>query len=515
MNNFSINTATIAVVMMEEMEEDEEPTVSYDDIEMMVRDELIQLCRSNKRKRPLDDDGNPPKREYTRYNRERAQQCVNEDYFGPKPTFNDRQFERFFRITLPMAEGILNGLASNDPYWHLSYDCTGRMSIDPKVKLVAALKMACYGVSFTAWKDYAQMGESTAREGLSKLMRYLVMDPEISWKFLRKMTKSDARKVAEMHQREIGIEGNVGMLDVSQIPWGNCPHEQKGQHVGKEGEPTLGLELMSDMAYRIWHWNFGSPGSLNDINAWERSSLLHDMIHGVWHELDFEYEINGEKFNMLWMFVDLIYPQLRRFLRSIANPVTKIDRYFANWQESKRKGVECTIGVLKKKFHSLVHPIRLFYVDDIYYLVGGCIVLHNMMVTERIERDQRDGSMWYELVAEKDPQNQQYQQQNVTASAAAKAAIAEEDAYLEANAALADPNNNIVDLTFQEKLRQAKLLTKNLRYVEYYWSELNNVQEHMRLQNAVKNEVYGSGRSDGNELARFDPLEAFDSRLLE
>ena len=68
-----------------------------------------------------------------------------------------------YRITLPMAEGILNGLASNDQYWHLSYDCTGRMSIDPKVKLVAALKMACYGVSFTAWKDYAQMGESTAK----------------------------------------------------------------------------------------------------------------------------------------------------------------------------------------------------------------------------------------------------------------------------------------------------------------------------------------------------------------
>ena len=43
-----------------------------------------------------------------------------------------------------------------------------------------------------------------------------------------------------------GVRGYLGNLDMTQIGWLNCPSAQKGQHTGKSGVATLGVELVSD-----------------------------------------------------------------------------------------------------------------------------------------------------------------------------------------------------------------------------------------------------------------------------
>jgi hypothetical protein len=235
------------------------------------------------------------------------------------------------------------------------------------------------------------------------------------------------------------------------------------------------------------------------------------MTHGRLHELDFEYTINGQTFNMLWYNVDLIYPQITRFLRSVAAPVTKIDRYYTGKHDGWRKDIERAIGVWKKKYHSLAHPITLFFIDDIYYLVGGTIAMHNMMVEERLKRDEVENENWYQLVAEGDPQHaNNYQPEDVTKTAAAREAIAREDEHLAEHAAHADIDNEVVDFDLREDIHRAQLLTENMRYVQHYWEELTDVEEHMRLQNAVKHYLYIRKYgidNDGDEVADFNPLE--------
>ena len=66
------------------------------------------------------------------------------------------------------------------------------------------------------------MGESTARLCVSKFTRGIVECPEIADVYLRAMTKSDAKRVAGMHNEQHGINGMVGSLDVMKVPWGNC-----------------------------------------------------------------------------------------------------------------------------------------------------------------------------------------------------------------------------------------------------------------------------------------------------
>ena len=102
------------------------------------------------------------------------------------------------------------------------------------------------------------------------------------------------------------------------------------------------------------------------------------------NELDHEYELDGEYFTQLFLLVDGIYPTLTRFLKSIPVPLTRIDRVFAGWQESTRKDIERAFGVMKKKFHFLVHSVMMHEREDIFYCVKAFIALHNIMVEVRV-----------------------------------------------------------------------------------------------------------------------------------
>lgn len=143
----------------------------------IISEAVADACRGlfSKKRRASDEGGAPSKRRYVRWDRERAHRCVLDDYMGPMPRFADRQFERIFRITRSHAEYILQRLATADSFWRPSVDAIGNMANAPVVKLLAALKLLCYGVSFSAFQAYFQMGESTARLCLSKLTKGLLM----------------------------------------------------------------------------------------------------------------------------------------------------------------------------------------------------------------------------------------------------------------------------------------------------------------------------------------------------
>jgi hypothetical protein len=128
---------------------------------------VVQALReSRKRSRSSsDDDDNeerPRKKRYIRYDRERARNCVRHDYVGPSPLFDDKQFERVFRITRTMYESVRHICCQADSFFRAGLDCTKRMAIDVDVKILCGLKLLAYGVSGSAFQDYFQIGETTA-----------------------------------------------------------------------------------------------------------------------------------------------------------------------------------------------------------------------------------------------------------------------------------------------------------------------------------------------------------------
>jgi hypothetical protein len=131
-----------------------------------------------------------------------------------------------------------------------------------------------------------------------------------------------------------GIDGMLWSLDVMKIQWEKCPQAWKGQFVGKEGFASMGLEVFADYDIWIWHRAFGFPSSVNDINIWDISSLFQSMLDGSHFSIDFPFKINGETLNQLCYLVDDIYPWLKRFLCTVSDHVSKIDRLLGTSQES-------------------------------------------------------------------------------------------------------------------------------------------------------------------------------------
>ena len=174
-------------------------------------------------------------------------------------------------------------------------------------------------------------------------------------------SRHDAKCITTLHKLQHGIDGMLGLLDVTKIHWDNCPNAWKGHFQGKEGYPTIALEAVADYNLLVWHDSFGLPGGLNDINIWERSPLLESILNGTHSEIDHPFEINNQTFNQLFYLVDGIFPWLSRFLSTISVPMTLIDSNYSEWQESARKDIERAFGVLKLKFHILEHPMLMHH----------------------------------------------------------------------------------------------------------------------------------------------------------
>jgi hypothetical protein len=106
------------------------------------------------------------------------------------------------------------------------------------------------------------------------------------------MNGCDARRLSGMHFIFHGVPGMVGSLDCMHVGWWLCPVAYQGHYQGKEGKPTLILEVVADFNTWLWHSSFSSPGSLNDINVWDWSPLLKEFLDGTYSsEVHFKYHI--------------------------------------------------------------------------------------------------------------------------------------------------------------------------------------------------------------------------------
>jgi len=82
--------------------------------------------------------------------------------------------------------------------------------------------------------------------------------------------------------------------------------------------------------------------------------------------------------------VDGIYPMYSRFVRSSHEPVTEIEQLFAKWQEISRKDIERAFGNLQGKFQITCHPIMQHNLNQIADMFTACLIMHNMSVSDRV-----------------------------------------------------------------------------------------------------------------------------------
>lgn len=179
-----------------------------------------------------------------------------------------------------------------------------------------------------------------------------------------------------------GFPGCIGSLDCMHWMWERCPYALKGQFSGKEGKPSIVLEVVADYRLWIWHFYFGSAGSNNDINIVDSSPLVNRQVLQSSVYDAFSYTLAGKEFQQLYYLVDGINPPYSCFIPTVSKPASPKDKHFAKQQESARKDVERTFGVLQRRFHILKRPSQIWYTKDMLFLIKACVILHNMIVED-------------------------------------------------------------------------------------------------------------------------------------
>lgn len=187
-----------------------------------------------------------------------------------------------------------------------------------------------------------------------------------------------------------GFPGCLGSIDCQHWVWKNCPIAWAGQFKGKGKKPTVVLEAISDGELWIWHYFFGSAGSLNDINVLDHSTTMGSMLAGNFPP-NVRFEVNGKEYIMPYFLADGIYPNWRIFVKTVTDGDTQAERLFAAGQEAVRKDVERAFGVLVARFHILTCGCRLWYKSDIQNVMKACVIIHKMVVEAR--RDNYESGM--------------------------------------------------------------------------------------------------------------------------
>ncbi|CAL5383835.1 unnamed protein product [Camellia sinensis] len=165
--------------------------------------------------------------------------------------------------------------------------------------MTAAMRMLAYGVAADSVDDYVRIRESTAIESLQRFVQAVVAI--FSDVYLRTPNKYDIAKLLEVGKNR-GFPGMLGSIDCMHWKWKNCPTAWKGMYCGHIHEPTIILEAVASYDLWIWHAFFGLPGSHNDINVLERSSVFSLLTEGRAPQVD--YSINGNDYTMGYYLAD-------------------------------------------------------------------------------------------------------------------------------------------------------------------------------------------------------------------
>lgn len=296
--------------------------------------------------------------------------------WGPTPTYPPEHFKRKYRLPLGLFNEILEKVQANDDHFRQRKYATGKLGLSALQKVAASIRILATGTSAHDMDDRYRMGASTALESLKRFCKSVINIYEDT--ALRSPTEADLNRLLDEGNRK-RLPGCIGSLDCMHWSWKNCPSAWKGMFQGKEKEASVVLETICDQSRRFWHFNFGSPGSLNDINIIERSQLFFQS-QSAECPLNVNFNVNGRSYYIPYWLVDGIYPTYACFLKSIQNPRTRMEQFFATLHEAIRKEIECAFGILQGRFHILTTGCRLWDRDAMGDVMKACVILHNLII---------------------------------------------------------------------------------------------------------------------------------------
>ena len=344
-----------------------------------------------------EDHRQLPRSKRRKFRHDEADHCIKRDYLGlpgdPSTPLLGAEFKNMFRLSKTRFQVLMEDvMAANISFYQKKRNLHAGDQASLEAQLLLPIKCLAYGVPSHTFIDYFQMSKQYARDCCRQFD--VAIKRIYQEEYLRLPTVDDLKSILKLHQAVHKVDGMFGSLDCSHTMWKNCPKAWAGSYTGKPGTPSILLESIVDYHMYFWHVSYGYTGNIGDLNVLQQSPLLERMVDGTFHQLEEEaeavpFDIGDEEFNKCFILVDGIYPKFSRFVKGIKEPTSNKEKKYTAWQEASRKDVERAFGVLKCTWQFLDRPILLHNLKDISLRTTCCIILHNILVADRVMEDCR------------------------------------------------------------------------------------------------------------------------------
>eukprot|EP00918_Siedleckia_nematoides_P106852 GHVU01233084.1.p1 GENE.GHVU01233084.1~~GHVU01233084.1.p1 ORF type:complete len:421 (+),score=42.04 GHVU01233084.1:2-1264(+) len=328
---------------------------------------------------PVIGGSRPGKSPNLNRNRELGEATLFADYFADAPVYGQVHFNRRFRICRNRFNDIMRAIEAHGLTTQRR-DATGLLGASVRLKMTAALRVLAYGAAYDAYDEYLRLSETSICDALKAFCVAVITI--YAAEYTRLPTRVELARILRVNT-DRGFPGMLGSVDCKHWKWDNCPRAWAGQFKGKEDKPSIVLEAVATEDLRIWHYYFGTPGSLNDLNVLDRSPLL-DAMTSTDSVFNHSYTIHDTTFSRVYLLGDGIYRRWACIAKPVGAPTTAKQRHYTQKHAAVRKDVERTFGVLDGKWRVIRYPARFLNPDFMALVMQTCIILHNMNVVDRV-----------------------------------------------------------------------------------------------------------------------------------
>ena len=217
--------------------------------------------------------------------------------------------------------------------------------------------------------------------------------------------------------RKLGLPGFITAMDAVHMAYDRAPFPARHLFMGKEGYPTVGVNVHSNAVGWVKHVGSIFPGAHNDKTAVQFDKLVSAMRNdALFTSCESETSVpasNGENFKLhgCMALCDSGYHRWRETMCAMKYPTSVNDARFSSRFrcmrysitlrvtftsthqtlthgcahthvygrcESVRKIIERVFGMLKKRFRILRLPMLVKDMAEVEDIVKVCCVLHNM-----------------------------------------------------------------------------------------------------------------------------------------
>lgn len=180
-----------------------------------------------------------------------------------------------------------------------------------------------------------------------------------------------------------GFPGCVGSTDCVHVRWEMCPSMWTSVFKnGKHSYCTIAYEMTVDHSKRLMATTRGHYDTTSDKTIVKFDGFIRKVKHDDFYvSVEFKLQVDENKWIIergLYLLVDGGYHKWR-IMQCPYKFCCEIEKTrWSELAESMRKDVECSFGILKKRYQFLKTGITWHYKSDSDNVVFSCVILHNM-----------------------------------------------------------------------------------------------------------------------------------------